>query len=170
MQVETELKAAGLTDQAITAILATMQARSLDNLAQMSGSSNVGVAQLQSLFKLAEGYGYQDWLVFDASIVRGLAYYTGKQRTIGSSLSGCTPWHCFEFCLLMPAVLHICCFYFLILFLISLLDVVGITHSVAPCLGEQDGRFRLHFEHCKLYMALSYASSTADEPSSCMFS
>lgn len=108
MQVETELKAAGLTDQAITAILATMQARSLDKLAQLSGSNNVGVAQLQSVFKLAEGYGYQDWLVFDASIVRGLAYYTGKRRKIGNTLPGCTPWHCVGFCLLMPAVLPKC--------------------------------------------------------------
>jgi ATP phosphoribosyltransferase regulatory subunit HisZ len=23
------------------------------------------------------GYGYADWLVFDATVVRGLAYYTG---------------------------------------------------------------------------------------------
>jgi histidyl-tRNA synthetase len=29
------------------------------------------------LFKLAEEYGFGDWLQFDASVVRGLAYYTG---------------------------------------------------------------------------------------------
>lgn len=78
MQVETELKAAGLTDEAITAILATMQARSLDDLAKLSHSSNPGVTQLRRLFELAEGYGFQDWLAFDASVVRGLAYYTGQ--------------------------------------------------------------------------------------------
>lgn len=79
LQVETELKAAGLSDAAISAILATMQARSLQELEQLLGSSNAGVAQLQHLFQLAEGYGYLDWLSFDASIVRGLAYYTGPQ-------------------------------------------------------------------------------------------
>lgn len=32
--------------------------------------------QLRLLFEHAEAYGYRDWLVFDASVVRGLAYYT----------------------------------------------------------------------------------------------
>ena len=30
-----------------------------------------------ALFEIAEAYGYGDWLYFDASVVRGLAYYTG---------------------------------------------------------------------------------------------
>lgn len=34
-------------------------------------------AALDGLFELADAYGYRDWLVFDASVVRGLAYYTG---------------------------------------------------------------------------------------------
>ncbi len=29
------------------------------------------------LFEIAEAYGFADWLIFDASVVRGLAYYTG---------------------------------------------------------------------------------------------
>lgn len=33
--------------------------------------------ELKQLFALANGYGYADWLSFDASVVRGLAYYTG---------------------------------------------------------------------------------------------
>lgn len=39
--------------------------------------SKEGVDDLRQLFALAEGYGYSDWLIFDASVVRGLAYYTG---------------------------------------------------------------------------------------------
>ncbi len=35
--------------------------------------------ELQRLFQLLEAYGCADWLVFDASIMRGLAYYTGKR-------------------------------------------------------------------------------------------
>jgi hypothetical protein len=35
------------------------------------------LSDLRRLWALAEGYGYADWLVFDASVVRGLAYYTG---------------------------------------------------------------------------------------------
>lgn len=33
--------------------------------------------QLRQLFDYARAYGYEDWLVLDASVVRGLAYYTG---------------------------------------------------------------------------------------------
>lgn len=55
-----------------------MQVRSLEDLQQLLGNDSTAVQQLQRLFQLAQGYGYQDWLVFDASIVRGLAYYTGQ--------------------------------------------------------------------------------------------
>ncbi|EER13996.1 histidyl-tRNA synthetase, putative [Perkinsus marinus ATCC 50983] len=35
------------------------------------------MTDLEGLFDLARNYGIDDWLVFDASVVRGLAYYTG---------------------------------------------------------------------------------------------
>ncbi len=59
--------------------MAAMQVRSLEDLQQLLGDDTPAVEQLQRLFWLAEGYGFQDWLVFDASIVRGLAYYTGQR-------------------------------------------------------------------------------------------
>ena len=31
----------------------------------------------RQVFKLCEDYGMKEWLIFDASVVRGLAYYTG---------------------------------------------------------------------------------------------
>ncbi len=34
--------------------------------------------ELQQLFRLLRAYGCGDWIVFDASIMRGLAYYTGE--------------------------------------------------------------------------------------------
>ena len=37
----------------------------------------MGVVDILSLLRLAEGYGISEWLQFDASVVRGLAYYTG---------------------------------------------------------------------------------------------
>ena len=83
MQVESELGAAGLGKEAIAAIMAAMQVRSLQDLQSLLGSESAVVQQLQRLFELAAGYGYDDWLVFDASIVRGLAYYTGKMRLRG---------------------------------------------------------------------------------------
>lgn len=41
------------------------------------GGAGEAVADLKLLFSLAERFGYSDWIQFDASVVRGLAYYTG---------------------------------------------------------------------------------------------
>ena len=42
-----------------------------------SGRRRGSRLDLRTLFARAEAYGYADWLVFDASVVRGLSYYTG---------------------------------------------------------------------------------------------
>lgn len=44
---------------------------------EMLGSAGEAVADLKQLFSLAEKFGYSEWIEFDASVVRGLAYYTG---------------------------------------------------------------------------------------------
>lgn len=44
---------------------------------EILGSAGEAVADLKLLFSLAEKFGYSEWIEFDASIVRGLAYYTG---------------------------------------------------------------------------------------------
>merc|ERR1719460_654326 len=41
------------------------------------GEGSAAVAELRSLFSLADAYGIRDWLVLDLTVVRGLAYYTG---------------------------------------------------------------------------------------------
>lgn len=41
------------------------------------GGSGEAISDLKQLFSLAEKFGYSKWLQFDASVVRGLAYYTG---------------------------------------------------------------------------------------------
>lgn len=46
-------------------------------LTEVLGSEGEAVSELKKLFSLAESYGYADWICFDASVVRGLAYYTG---------------------------------------------------------------------------------------------
>ena len=46
-------------------------------MAALVGAESGAVTELKQLFALAEGYGIKDWLRFDASVVRGLAYYTG---------------------------------------------------------------------------------------------
>lgn len=48
----------------------------MDQLREKLPGSDV-VKQFDKLWELAKAYGYDDWLQFDASVVRGLAYYTG---------------------------------------------------------------------------------------------
>lgn len=72
-----QLAALGVAPEAIDGILSALAIRSLDELQALLGEESDAVKDLSKLFELAEAYGYRDWLVFDASVVRGLAYYTG---------------------------------------------------------------------------------------------
>ena len=58
-------------------ILQALEAPSIDELAQLIGKESESVNELKRLFVLARDYGFADYLIFDASVVRGLAYYTG---------------------------------------------------------------------------------------------
>jgi len=59
-------------------IVAATAAKTLEEFAAVAGvTDSEEVKELQTLFNLAEDYGFGDWLLFDASVVRGLAYYTG---------------------------------------------------------------------------------------------
>jgi len=76
-KVVEELDALGVDASAIDGILAAMELRSIEDLEALLGADADAVAELRRLFSLADAYGYADWLVFDASVVRGLSYYTG---------------------------------------------------------------------------------------------
>jgi len=59
-------------------ILNALKAPSIEALADLVGEDSSGaIEEVRLLFQLAEDYGVSDYLVFDASVVRGLAYYTG---------------------------------------------------------------------------------------------
>jgi histidyl-tRNA synthetase len=58
-------------------VLALLEARGLDEAERMAGSKSAALAQLRRLFDLLDAYGVADRVAFDASVVRGLAYYTG---------------------------------------------------------------------------------------------
>merc|ERR1719162_1144615 len=68
----------GLADAVALKITHAMSAKTIDEFAAIAdvGESD-DVQELRRLFELATEYGYGDWLQFDASVVRGLAYYTG---------------------------------------------------------------------------------------------
>lgn len=44
---------------------------------EVLGEAGEAVADLKQLFSLAEKFDYSEWIQFDASVVHGLAYYTG---------------------------------------------------------------------------------------------
>ena len=69
----------GLDAETAERIVSCLLCKSVDDLAALCGEGvdTSGVDELKRLFELAEAYGFGDWLVFDASVVRGLAYYTG---------------------------------------------------------------------------------------------
>lgn len=75
--MEEELEALGVAPEAVAGILAATRITTLDELEQLLGAEHEAVADLKRLFDLAEGYGFADYLQFDASTIRGLAYYTG---------------------------------------------------------------------------------------------
>ncbi|URD91709.1 tRNA synthetase class II core domain (G, H, P, S and T) [Musa troglodytarum] len=76
-EVEKELMSAGVTSEAVKGIVEVLSLASLDKLEAVLGADVEAIADLKKLFSLAEHYGYSQWITFDASVVRGLAYYTG---------------------------------------------------------------------------------------------
>ncbi len=75
--VEAQLADLGLAGDAISTIRSVLGLTDLGELASALGEGSAAVAELSALFALCEGYGISDWVEFDASVVRGLAYYTG---------------------------------------------------------------------------------------------
>ena len=72
-----QLAEQGLDADAISTIRSTLGLQDLDALASALGDGSPAVSELTSLFSLIDSYGISDWIAFDASVVRGLAYYTG---------------------------------------------------------------------------------------------
>jgi histidyl-tRNA synthetase len=50
----------------------------MKNLKSSLDKSSSAISELNTLFELIEAYGMSEWVQFDASVVRGLAYYTGS--------------------------------------------------------------------------------------------
>jgi histidyl-tRNA synthetase len=76
--VKEELSRIGVDENTANRILAAMASKSIDELASLcEGVDPESVNEMRRLFDLADSYGIKDYLIFDASVVRGLAYYTG---------------------------------------------------------------------------------------------
>ena len=67
----------GLDEASAREVIALLSAQSLDEAAEHVSADSPALADLRRFFDLLEAYGVRDQVVFDASVVRGLAYYTG---------------------------------------------------------------------------------------------
>ena len=77
-EIQDDLQELGLDTSVVEKLLEVLTNKSLDSLKNALGEESEAVQQLDRLFSLAKAYGIEDWLVLDASVVRGLAYYTGS--------------------------------------------------------------------------------------------
>lgn len=75
--VTEELSKIGVDADSAADILKALEAPTVDALTEHIGSDCEAVGQVKRLFELSKDYGIDDYLIFDASVVRGLAYYTG---------------------------------------------------------------------------------------------
>jgi len=77
LQLTEAAGAVQLTRSEAESVVALLEARGLDDAARLAGAESPALAQLRRLFELLSAYGVADRVAFDASVVRGLAYYTG---------------------------------------------------------------------------------------------
>ncbi len=75
--IEADMAALGLETGLVDRLVETLALDDLDQVANLIGAEHPGITELRRLFELAPAYGLENWLDFDASLVRGLAYYTG---------------------------------------------------------------------------------------------
>ena len=75
--IASQLSDMGLDDDSISTIQSVIGITDLSNLGASLDAGSTASSELESLFSLIDSYGISDWVQFDASIVRGLAYYTG---------------------------------------------------------------------------------------------
>jgi len=76
-EIKALLEKEKLSQSAIDKTFELLSVESIDQAAQLTKPDSPAISALRELFELAEVYGIQDRLIFDISIIRGLAYYTG---------------------------------------------------------------------------------------------
>ena len=75
--ITAQLSDLGLDGDSISTIQSVLSIAKLSDLSESLDEGSTASTELESLFSLIDSYGISDWVQFDASIVRGLAYYTG---------------------------------------------------------------------------------------------
>ena len=75
--IEDQLSDLGHDSKVVTTIQAVLGIKDMNSLQKALKDESAAVSELNLLFDAIDSYGISDWVEFDASIVRGLAYYTG---------------------------------------------------------------------------------------------
>ena len=76
--IDEQLTELGHSSEVISAIQSTLGLKNLNSLKKVLKSDSNALDELNTLFEVIDSYGISNWVEFDASIVRGLAYYTGS--------------------------------------------------------------------------------------------
>ena len=76
--IEEQLSKLGHTSKVIKTIQSVLGIKDRGDLKKALKAESLAVSELNSLFDSIDSYGISEWIEFDASIVRGLAYYTGS--------------------------------------------------------------------------------------------
>ena len=76
--IEKQLSDLGHSSEVITKIQTVLGIKDMKNLKSSLDKSSSAISELNTLFEIIEAYGMSEWVQFDASVVRGLAYYTGS--------------------------------------------------------------------------------------------
>lgn len=75
--IQNDLEEIGLDRAVVERLTQVLAVKSVDDIKEVLGENSQAVQQISKLMCLCETYGIGDWILFDASVVRGLAYYTG---------------------------------------------------------------------------------------------
>ena len=76
--IKEQLSELGHSDTAISKIQSVLGIKDMGSLNKSLDNNSSAISELNILFDLIDSYGMSEWVEFDASIVRGLAYYTGS--------------------------------------------------------------------------------------------
>lgn len=75
--IQDDLAALGLTTDTVKSLLDILTNNSVSSLESVLPPNSKAISELKLLLSLCEHYGISDWIQVDASVIRGLAYYTG---------------------------------------------------------------------------------------------
>ena len=76
-EIDQQLTAMHLGPTVVETIIRTLSIKSMNDMKAVVGEGHAAVKELSDFFRLVDSYGFGEWVLFDASVVRGLAYYTG---------------------------------------------------------------------------------------------